>query len=97
MFENAQAELGKALTYSRLDNLNSAMENDVMRWCYYETVLFGDPSITVKHPDTFMPLVSLHSYTVTDEDGDNDGTINPGRKHPYLSPLPKSRGLAHSF
>lgn len=78
MFENAQAELGKALTYSRLDNLNSAMENDVMRWCYYETVLFGDPSITVKHPDTFMPLVSLHSYTVTDEDGDNDGTINPG-------------------
>lgn len=78
LFETINTELGKALTFSRLQNLNAALSNDVMRWCYYEVVLFGDPSISVKYPDPNLPLLTLEDYTITDEDGDNDGSFNPG-------------------
>ncbi|MDZ4121749.1 MAG: C25 family cysteine peptidase, partial [Candidatus Cloacimonadaceae bacterium] len=78
MFQQNLSQLGNALTYSRLDNLNAALASDVMRWCYYEVVLFGDPSIEVKEADPAMPYLTLHSYTIDDSEGDNDGTINPG-------------------
>jgi len=78
LFETVYTQLGQALTYSRLQNLNAALSNDVMRWCYYEVVLFGDPSIEVKYPDPSLPLLSLEDYTITDEEGDNDGSLNPG-------------------
>lgn len=78
LFETLYTRLGQALTYSRLQNLNAALSYDVMRWCYYEMVLFGDPSIEVKYPDPSLPLLSLEDYTITDEEGDNDGSLNPG-------------------
>ncbi|PKN71906.1 MAG: gingipain R [Candidatus Cloacimonetes bacterium HGW-Cloacimonetes-3] len=78
MFFQNKPQLGKALTFSRTQNLNAALSNDVMRWCYYEMVLFGDPSISVKAADPYLPLLSLDSYSFSDVDGDNDGTINPG-------------------
>lgn len=78
LFVTGYPELGKALTYSRLQNLNAAMSNDVMAWCYKEVVLFGDPSISVKLPDPDLPLLSLESYSFSDVDGDGDGNINPG-------------------
>lgn len=87
LFDQDLPELGKALSFSRTQNLNAAMSNDVMRWCYYEMVLFGDPSIAVKPADANMPMLSLNSYSFSDEDGDNDGTINPGeiiRFHPVV-------------
>ena len=87
MFDNAIPELGRALTFCRNANLNAALQNGVMRWCYYEQVLFGDPSIQVKYPDALMPLLSLDGYTVDDVEGDNDGIINPGeiiRLHPRI-------------
>jgi hypothetical protein len=88
LFQQNLPQLGKALTYSRLQNLNAALSGDVMRWCYYEVVLFGDPSIAVKAFDAGLPLLTLDSYSFTDEEGDNDGTINPGeiiRLYPVLS------------
>ncbi len=78
LFQQNMPELGRALTYSRLQNLNAALSNDVMRWCYYEVILFGDPSVAVKDVDPLLPLLSLDSYSFSDEDGDNDGTLNPG-------------------
>lgn len=78
LFQQNMPELGRSLTYSRLQNLNAALNNDVMRWCYYEMILFGDPSIAVKSADPLLPLLSLESYSFSDEDGDNDGTLNPG-------------------
>ena len=84
MFAQNQPQLGKALTYSRLQNLNAALSSDVMRWCYYEMVLLGDPSIAVKAPDPYLPLLSLDSYSFSDEDGDNDGNINPGELIRFL-------------
>jgi hypothetical protein len=78
LFETLNTQLGKALTYSRVQNLNEALSNGVMRWCYYEVVLFGDPSIEVKYPDPSLPYLNLQSYTISDVEGDNDGNINPG-------------------
>lgn len=78
LFEEEYPELGRALTYSRLENLNAALSNDVMRWCYMEMILFGDPSVSVKLPDADLPLLSLDSFRFDDVLGDNDGNINPG-------------------
>lgn len=87
MYNNVIPEFGKALSYCRTANLNAALQNSVMRWCYYEHVLFGDPSVQVKYPDAMMPLLSLDGYTIDDVEGDNDGIINPGeiiRIHPRI-------------
>ncbi|HPV14173.1 MAG TPA: C25 family cysteine peptidase [Candidatus Cloacimonadota bacterium] len=78
LYQDTDTSLGEALTYSRIQNLNAALQWDVMRWCYYEVVLFGDPSIAAKRADHYMPLLSLESYHFSDIDGDNDGSINPG-------------------
>jgi hypothetical protein len=50
LYEQSQTQLGKALTYSRVQNLNAAMSNDVSRWCYFEVILFGDPTISQPIP-----------------------------------------------
>lgn len=87
LFEEGHPELGRALTFSRLENLNTALSNDVMRWCYMEMILFGDPSVSVKLPDANLPMLSLQSYHFDDVLGDNDGNINPGeiiRLHPII-------------
>ncbi|MEF3694075.1 MAG: C25 family cysteine peptidase, partial [Candidatus Cloacimonadota bacterium] len=97
LYNQGILELGKALTYSRLQNLNSALTSDVMRWCYYEQVLFGDPSISVKFPDLSLPLLSLESYSFDDVEGDGDGNISPGeliRFHPVIQNHPEW-GPAH--
>ncbi|MCB5271444.1 MAG: C25 family cysteine peptidase [Candidatus Cloacimonetes bacterium] len=87
LYEQGHPELGNALTYSRLQNLNAALQSDVMRWCYMEVVLFGDPSVSIKMPDPQLPMLSLESYEFDDSQGDNDGIINPGetiRFHPVI-------------
>jgi len=91
LYETLNTQLGKALTFSRAQNLNAALSNDVMRWCYYEVVLFGDPSISVKYPDPSLPLLSMESYEITDEDGDGDGSFNPGE---ILRLYPRIRNTA---
>ncbi len=78
LYETLNNRLGQALTYSRQQNLNAALNNDVMRWCYYEVVLFGDPSIEVKYPDPSLPLLSVESISISDIEGDGDGSLNPG-------------------
>ncbi|MEN6445260.1 MAG: C25 family cysteine peptidase [Candidatus Cloacimonas sp.] len=88
LFEQNYPALGEALTYSRLQNLNNALSSDVMRWCYYEMVLFGDPSIEVKPFNNSLPFLNLDGYTFSDEEGDNNGTISIGELiclHPLIS------------
>ena len=78
LYETPNTRLGQALSYSRLQNLNAALSIDVMRWCYYQMVLFGDPSIEIKYPDTSLPFLTLEDYSISDIEGDGDGGINPG-------------------
>ncbi len=87
MFQQNLPQLGKAMEYSLLQNANSAMQSSVMLWCYYEIVLFGDPSVSVKPPDPTLPTCiinapadgSVHdlnsTIAVSVTAADSDGTI----------------------
>jgi hypothetical protein len=91
MFQQNLPLIGPALEYSLLQNLNNAMQSDVMRWCYYETILFGDPSVSVKAYNPALPCVALDSYRYDDSEGDGDGNLNPGeiiRLYPKVRSLP---------
>ena len=98
LYDEGHIRLGNALTYSRLQNLNAALQSEVMRWCYMEMILFGDPSVALKMPDPELPLLSLESYDFDDSQGDNDGIINPGetiRFHPVIKNT-EGWGTAHN-
>jgi hypothetical protein len=49
LFKNNIREIGKANHYSKEDNIWRIDENGV-RWVYYETNLFGDPETSIKNP-----------------------------------------------
>jgi hypothetical protein len=78
LFEQNLLKLGNAMEYSLMQNINNAMQSSVMLWCYYETILFGDPSTTVKLPNPSLPNLALDSYYYDDSEGDGDGNLNPG-------------------
>ncbi|MBN2829767.1 MAG: VCBS repeat-containing protein [Candidatus Cloacimonetes bacterium] len=78
LYEENIRELGDAHTFCLTDNVVEAMQNDVMRWCYFELILFGDPSIQVKDPIANMPNLEVTAVSYSDAPGDDDGNINPG-------------------
>ncbi|MFH0816663.1 MAG: C25 family cysteine peptidase [Methanobacteriota archaeon] len=54
-------QLGPANQYSKEVNIG-LIDTDAMRWCYYETTLFGDPEVSIKHayqPEHDMAVASL--------------------------------------
>ena len=78
MFQQGLFDIGSSMAYSLLQNMNNAMQSSVMLWCYYETILFGDPSTVVKLPDPDLSYLNLESYRFDDMEGDGDGNLNPG-------------------
>jgi hypothetical protein len=76
MYDEDIRELGFAMNYSREQHTNLAMTNDVMRWVYYEMVLFGDPSIEIKLPASNYPYLTVVDHQIEDL-GNGDGVINP--------------------
>jgi len=56
LFEENIRELGGANHYSKQDNVWRIDENG-MRWCYYQTNLFGDPELGIKDPANISPDV----------------------------------------
>ena len=78
MFQQGMFDIGTAMEYSLLQNLNNAMQSSVMLWCYYETILFGDPSTEIKLPNPDLPYLTLDEYCFDDVEGDADGNLNPG-------------------
>ena len=54
LFAENIKELGRANHYSKEDNIWRIDENG-MRWCYYQTNLFGDPELTIKDPIDIPP------------------------------------------
>ncbi|MFB3844455.1 MAG: C25 family cysteine peptidase [Candidatus Cloacimonadaceae bacterium] len=91
MFQHNLLRFGQAMEYSLLENLNYAMQEEVMLWCYYETILFGDPSTAVKLPNPTLPCLTLEGYKYDDSEGDGDGNLNPGE---IIRLYPKVRNLA---
>jgi hypothetical protein len=94
LYDEGYPELGRALSFSRAENLNSAMTEDVMRWCYMEMILFGDPSIGVKLPDPDLPMLSMESYSFSDAAGDGDGQITPGEFLQFYPVIRNAEGWA---
>ena len=54
VFTEKIRELGRASHYSKEDNIWRIDENGY-RWCYYQTNLFGDPSLRIKNPADIAP------------------------------------------
>ncbi len=71
-------QMGSTLNQSKIDLVNDALSNSVMRWVYYEMILFGDPSISVKDASGTFPFLQPGNVTYLDDLGDQDGVINPG-------------------
>ena len=78
IYEQGLRELGNALQYSREVMVNQALTSNVMRWVFYELVLFGDPSISVKEANGNFPFIQPVSSIYDDSQGDGDGIANPG-------------------
>src|SRR5690554_1128144 len=78
LYEQNIRELGHTLNYSRELLVNEAMSSGVMRWIFYELVLFGDPSIAVKDANGNFPNLEPTNVVYDDITGDNDGSVNPG-------------------
>jgi len=54
LFAENIKQLGPASHYSKEDNAWRIDENGI-RWCYYQTNLFGDPSLAIKDPTNQPP------------------------------------------
>jgi len=54
LFEENIRELGRANHYSKQANIWRIDENG-MRWCYYQTNLFGDPELSIKYLANIPP------------------------------------------
>jgi hypothetical protein len=78
LFEQNIRALGDANNYSKEQLVNEALGDECMRWCYYELILFGDPTIQVKDATGNFPFVTPLNYTFDDSVGDGDGMLNPG-------------------
>ncbi len=78
LFQVNDRHLGNALNYSKEQLLNEALSTGVMRWIYYEMVLFGDPSVEVKDPSGVYPYLQPDLIVCDDFLGDSDTIVNPG-------------------
>ncbi len=78
LFDKNIRELGNALNDSKIELLTQALSSGVMRWVYYELILFGDPSVMVKDPIGYFPFIQPASIIYDDIQGDGDNMINPG-------------------
>lgn len=74
--------LGPANHYSKEDNVWRIDENG-LRWCYYQTNLFGDPHLSIKDPNlppnkptidgpTKVKVGTTHNYTISTIDPESD-------------------------
>ncbi|MBN1601842.1 MAG: choice-of-anchor D domain-containing protein [Chitinispirillaceae bacterium] len=76
-FGEFMTNLGALNADSHEDNIWD-INGDCIRWCYYETNLFGDPQTPVRGR-VVGPSLAYSSHTLSDNNGGNgDGLINPG-------------------
>ena len=80
VFDRGLPQLGMANAFSK-EHFNVArLADDCMRWCYYETNLFGDPELRLKGA---AAGVRVESHAIDDDNnggsvGDGDGLVDSG-------------------
>jgi len=97
-FSERILKLGDINTDSHEDNI-WCINYDQIRYCMYETVLFGDPS-TMLRGQIEGPYLTYNSKQISDRDGgNNDGFCNPGESIKMflsiqnLGSLPSENGI----
>lgn len=76
-FSERILKLGDINTDSHEDNI-WCINYDMIRYCMYETVLFGDPSTKLRG-QMEGPYLTYNNKRISDQDGgNNDGFCNPG-------------------
>jgi hypothetical protein len=82
LFTENIRELGPANHYSKEDNVWRIDENGI-RWCFYQTNLFGDPHLSIKDPNlppnkptidgpTQVTVGETHGYNISTTDPEDD-------------------------
>ncbi|MFX0133993.1 MAG: C25 family cysteine peptidase, partial [Candidatus Hodarchaeota archaeon] len=68
IFKENIIQIGPANQDSKEDNINY-IDQEAMRWCYYEINLFGDPTATLMaQPNLFEPALTSESVSPTSGD-----------------------------
>ncbi|MCD4828439.1 MAG: T9SS type A sorting domain-containing protein [Candidatus Cloacimonetes bacterium] len=78
LFDYDIRRLGDANNFSKEMLVNQALSSGVMRWVYYELMVMGDPTATVKDATGDYPYIVTAGVTYDDTQGDGDGILNPG-------------------
>jgi hypothetical protein len=89
LFNENIRELGAANHWSKQDNIWRIDENG-MRWCYYQTNLFGDPELMIKNPNVTQPNKPKIS-------GPNNGMAGKEYSYSAISSNPQMDELYYWF
>ena len=90
LFTENIKNIGHANHYSKEDHINSIDENG-MRWCYYQTNLLGDPELRIKDPAASAP------NKPNKPTGPNSGKINTKYSFTTISTDPSGDQLYYLF
>jgi len=96
LFDLNMREIGDALSYSREVTVNSALNIQVLRWIHYELTLLGDPSARLKTPNVNLPFLEPVKVLCQDQQGDDDGNLNPGETVDVYVELSNLEGWANA-
>jgi len=105
-------ELGPANHYSKEDNVWRIDENGI-RWCFYQTNLFGDPHLSIKNlnepPDkptiqgpTKVVIGDSHDYIICSQDPEGEDLlykidIDDGSGGEWLGPYPSGEEIVKNI
>jgi hypothetical protein len=105
-------ELGPANHYSKEDNVWRIDENGI-RWCYYQTNLFGDPHLSVKDPNqppdkptikgpTKVKIGESHDYIISSEDPEGEDLlynidVDDGSGGEWFGPYPSGEEIVKNI
>ncbi|MCD4651347.1 MAG: gingipain R, partial [Candidatus Cloacimonetes bacterium] len=79
LWQPATRKIGDSNNEQKIQLVNQALTYGVMRWCYYELIVFGDPTLEIKYPDGTYPYVTAIDFHLDDSiGGDGDNMANPG-------------------
>ncbi len=78
LFDHNIRRIGDTKVHSREALVNQALSSGVMRWIYFQLVLFGEPTTEIKDAPEGFPYLDVVSVEYDDSMGDGDGIPNPG-------------------
>lgn len=94
LFDHNIRRIGDTKVHSREALVNQALSSGVMRWIYFQLVLFGEPTTEIKDAPQGFPYLEAVSVEYDDSMGDGDGIPNPGETIEIFLTLENLEGWA---